>query len=72
MNALQHVQVRFAVSRPSASAALLARARDVTALREAGRPTVPTTIAQELDTNPFLLAASVEEFAELRKAKDQF
>ena len=33
---------------------------------------MPTTIAQELDTNPFLLAASVEEFAALRKAKDQF
>lgn len=64
--------MRFAVSRPSASAVLLARAREVTALREAGRPTVPTTIAQELSTNPFLIASTVEEFAELRKAKDQF
>lgn len=34
--------------------------------------TVPTTLAEELKTNPFLLADSPEQFAEYRKAKDRF
>ena len=34
--------------------------------------TIPTTLDQELKTNPFLIAETVEEFAEYRKAKDRF
>ena len=34
--------------------------------------TMPTTLADELSTNPFLLASDVEEFGEYRKAKDNF
>lgn len=41
-------------------------------LRDQGEPTVPTTIAEERATNPFLRASSVEQFAERRAAKDAF
>jgi hydroxyacylglutathione hydrolase len=48
------------------------RLRAVVAAREEGEPTVPTTVAAELATNPFLLARDVEHFAELRIQKDGF
>ena len=41
-------------------------------LRDENKSTVPTTIRAEKDSNPFLLAKTAEEFAELRKAKDRF
>ncbi len=47
----------------------LARAQ---ALRERGEPTVPSTIGEELATNPFVRSRSVEEFAARRRAKDTF
>ncbi len=34
--------------------------------------TVPSTIAEELNTNVFIRAGTVEDFRELRKAKDRF
>ena len=40
--------------------------------RDAGEATVPTTIALEKATNPFLRATTVEQFAQLRGAKDRF
>ena len=60
------------------------RAADVFAARERGEPTVPTTIALEKATNPFLRApllaprlglnppADYEAFGQLRAAKDAF
>ena len=45
---------------------------EVEAARAAGIATVPTTIALELATNPFMRASSVEELAERRQAKDNF
>ena len=42
------------------------------ALREANRPTLPTTVAREAAINPFVRAASLAQFAELRAQKDQF
>nr|WP_300975525.1 hydroxyacylglutathione hydrolase [Sphingomonas sp. LHG3406-1] len=48
------------------------RLAEVTALREAGRPTLPTTIGEERKSNLFLRAADVAEFARLRAAKDSF
>ncbi|MBL8589547.1 MAG: hydroxyacylglutathione hydrolase [Methylobacteriaceae bacterium] len=47
---------RFAIGVDPANAALAARLKEVEALREAGRPTLPTTIGRELETNPFLRA----------------
>ena len=52
--------------------ALEARAFEILAARERGEPTVPTTIAAELQTNPFLRAHDVVGFANLRHAKDVF
>ena len=49
-----------------------ARAEQVFADRQAGRPTVPTTIALERATNPFLRAADAQDFAARRAAKDAF
>jgi hydroxyacylglutathione hydrolase len=51
---------------------LAARARDVFAARDRGDPTVPTSIALERATNPFLRAGTADEFARLRAAKDAF
>ena len=63
---------RFAVTVEPDNAALLARVAEVERARQAGQPTVPTTIALERDTNPFMRAGSVEEFARRRAAKDSF
>jgi hydroxyacylglutathione hydrolase len=62
---------RFALTVESDNAALVARMAEVTAMREREEPTVPTTIALERATNPFMRAACVEELAERRAAKDQ-
>ena len=48
------------------------RLRHVEQERSEARPTVPTTVALERATNPFLLAQNVEQFAELRREKDSF
>lgn len=41
-------------------------------LRDAGEPTVPTTVAMELKTNPFVRAGNAERLGEIRLAKDNF
>lgn len=48
------------------------RFEQVEALRMLGQPTLPSNIAIELETNPFLRAQSVEEFQKLRELKDNF
>lgn len=77
---------RFAETVDPDNAALQARIRDIAAARAAGRPTVPSTLALELSTNPFLRAADpgirktlgmenatdAEVFAEIRSRKDRF
>jgi len=63
---------RFALSAEPDNPALVARMIEVEAARAEGLPTVPTTIALERATNPFLRARSVEEFATRRAAKDRF
>jgi hydroxyacylglutathione hydrolase len=77
---------RFAATIETDSAALKARIAEVAKLRAAGRPTLPTTLAAELQTNPFLRAAepSVQAavgmagaepaavFTEIRQRKDRF
>jgi hydroxyacylglutathione hydrolase len=61
---------RFALTVEPDNAALIARMAEVTAMRERDEPTVPTTIALERATNPFMRASSVEELAARRAAKD--
>jgi hydroxyacylglutathione hydrolase len=63
---------RFAATVEPANADLGARIAEVAALRARGEPTIPTTIGRERATNPFTRAASVEEFAARRAAKDAF
>ena len=52
--------------------ALKERMAEVLTLRERGEATVPTTIKLEKATNPFMRAATVEELAARRTAKDNF
>lgn len=77
---------RFALTVEPHNAALVARAREIDEKRARGEWTVPTTIALEKATNPFLRAASadlratigltnaadVDVFAETRARKDKF
>jgi hydroxyacylglutathione hydrolase len=63
---------RFAVTVEPCNEALAKRMAQVEAARAAGEATVPTTIALELATNPFIRASSAAELAELRRAKDNF
>ncbi|PHK95844.1 hydroxyacylglutathione hydrolase [Pseudoroseomonas rhizosphaerae] len=63
---------RYALTVEPGNAALRARAAEVEAARAAGQPTLPVTLGQELETNPFLRAASVEELARIRAGKDNF
>ena len=63
---------RFAAHTDPTNAAITARLEEVAALRDAETITLPTTVAQERETNPFVRATNEEEFARLRSAKDSF
>jgi hydroxyacylglutathione hydrolase len=52
--------------------AVIDRMREVDALRARGQATVPTTIALEQATNPFMRAGSAEVLARRRAEKDDF
>ena len=61
---------RFALTVEPDNADIARRVVEVETLRAQGEATVPTTIAAERATNVFLRAASVEELAARRAAKD--
>ena len=61
---------RFALTVEPDNEALVERMARVTAMRERGEATVPTSIALERATNPFMRARSVAELASRRAAKD--
>ena len=63
---------RYALVAEPDNAALVARMADVDAMRLRGEATVPTTIRLERETNPFMRANSIAQFAERRAAKDSF
>ena len=77
---------RFALTVDPANPALKERAARIEKLRADGKATLPTTIGEELSTNPFLRwhdpairrhlgmenATDAEVFAEIRKRKDNF
>jgi hydroxyacylglutathione hydrolase len=63
---------KFAAHAQPKVSAIAERLAQVTAARAAGEITLPTTVAQERETNPFVRATNVEEFAALRAAKDSF
>lgn len=76
----------FALSVDPDNTLLQERMKKVEALRAAGKATVPSTIQEELDTNPFLRAndkgireqlnmesaSAADVFAEIRQRKDNF
>jgi hydroxyacylglutathione hydrolase len=62
----------FALTVEPDNPALVRRVEEVRAARQRGEVTLPTTIALERATNPFIRASSVEAFAERRRAKDEF
>jgi hydroxyacylglutathione hydrolase len=77
---------RFALSVDPDNPALKERAAEVERLRDAGKPTVPSTLGAERAANPFLragdpairkrlgleAASDAEVFAEIRRRKDRF
>lgn len=63
---------RFAVAVEPDNTEVRDRLARVEKLRTAGQITLPTTVAQERATNPFVRASDVEHFAELRARKDSF
>jgi hydroxyacylglutathione hydrolase len=62
----------FALTVEPDNEALVRRVAEVRDQRTRGEVTLPTTIALERATNPFMRAASVEELAARRAAKDAF
>lgn len=78
--------LRFALSLEPDNPKLILRIKQVSAAREDDRPTVPSTLSDELATNPFLRASlpelkaaigrphasDAESFAEIRARKDHF
>jgi len=63
---------RYALVAEPDNAAIRDRMVEVERLRAADEPTVPTTMALERATNPFLRARSAAELGERRAAKDRF
>jgi hydroxyacylglutathione hydrolase len=63
---------RFAAHAEPENAAVAERFAETEAMRERGQITLPTTVAQERETNPFVRSTNVEEFARRRSAKDSF
>ena len=77
---------RFALSIDPENPDLILRVKEIEAARAAGQPTVPSTLAEEKRTNPFLRAdlpqlkaalgmddaLAVDVFAEVRARKDRF
>ena len=63
---------RFAAHAYPGDAAITDRLVEVKRLRDEGKITLPTTVAKERETNPFVRATNVQEFARLRQEKDSF
>lgn len=63
---------RFALTVDSENKALTERMKRVNALRNQNLPTVPASLAEEKQTNPFLRCQHVEEFKRLRELRNDF
>jgi len=62
----------FAAQAEPGNAAIADRLERTRAMRASGEITVPTTVAAELETNPFVRASDWQGFARLRADKDRF
>jgi hydroxyacylglutathione hydrolase len=63
---------RFASHAEPENGAIADRLDEVEALRAVGKITLPTSVAQERATNPFVRVPNWQEFARLRTDKDNF
>ena len=63
---------RFAITVEPDNQDLLDYVKEAKVLRDKGVPTVPTTVAMEKKTNPFMRAATAARLGEIRAAKDSF
>ena len=63
---------QFAAHAEPQNDAVAARLAEVNGLRDRGLITLPTTVAEERGTNPFVRASNASEFARLRAEKDSF
>jgi len=63
---------RFALHADPGNAALVAYAAKVHAWRQAGKPSLPSLMRDELAANPFVRAPDVATLADLRARKDKF
>ena len=63
---------RFAQHEEPGNQNVTDRLDKVAAMRERGEITLPTTVAEERATNPFVRASDAQEFARLRTEKDSF
>ncbi len=63
---------RYALAAEPENEAIVSRMAEVEAARARGEATVPTTIALERATNPFMRARDAVQLAERRAAKDTF
>jgi len=63
---------RFSVEAEPGNDDIAERLAKVSRLLDAGEITLPTTVAEELATNPFVRAPDADKFAQLRNAKDMF
>jgi len=63
---------RFAAHAEPGNAKISERLAVVERMREADEITVPTTVAEERATNPFVRSSDWQEFARLRSEKDSF
>jgi hydroxyacylglutathione hydrolase len=63
---------RFAAHAEPGNGAVTERLDAVEKLRDGGQITLPTDVAQERQTNPFVRAHDWQEFARLRADKDRF
>ncbi|API88270.1 hydroxyacylglutathione hydrolase [Marinilactibacillus sp. 15R] len=64
--------LRFAQSIEPGDKSILQSLDEVNELRNENRPTLPSTIGKEKHINLFLKAETLEEFTDLRKARDNF
>lgn len=64
--------LRFALALEPGNEALQKKLEDVHHKSQLGHPTVPSTLGEEKQLNPFLKAKTWQEFANLRKQKDIF
>jgi hydroxyacylglutathione hydrolase len=63
---------RFAAHAEPGNSAIADRLARVESMRAEGQITLPTTVAEERATNPFVRSSEWQEFARLRSEKDSF